>query len=625
MNTPSSVQPPSSSPDEVLSTIRQLLAKLMRSEAFERGDAAGAISQVTEAFSGVLGVERASVWKFDESRQALACLDLYERGPKRHSAGHTLHAKDTPRYFAALAGERSIAAHDARTDPRTSEFEADYLRPHGIVAMLDAPVLVEGHLVGVVCNEHVGERRKWQPWEELVAGTFADLVGMVLLGAERAAQGRALAEYRAGLEELVAERTARLQQSEENFRHLFEAAPIGLVLSRLSDSQVVAANPSAAELFGVPLDEVAGQIGTAFWVDESDRQRLVSEVRDRGRVDSFEVRLRRKGGKAFWADVAVRLIVEGGETSLLFGVRDITLQKRAVEAAETSRKALHTIFDAAPLPMVLTGLDDGIVRYCNKRAADMFEMTLEEILGHRSPDLFENDEDRRVFVERLSAEGAIDGFAVRLRTKRERGFWALLSAKTLSVDGERLYMVGFADLTEQKRIEEGLRELAATDPLTGTWNRRRLFEIAEEEVQRSERYARPLCVAMLDLDHFKGVNDRFGHAVGDEAIRLVARAIRGTIRRQDEIGRYGGEELMIVCPETELDEAAIVIERARAATSDLTLMHEGERVPLTLSAGVVARGKGEPLREVVRRADAALYQAKTEGRNRVVLGRSQVP
>lgn len=618
MSEPESGAP--ASVDELLAPVRALVARLQRSDALGRGDVEAALAQLTETSTAALGVERASVWRFREGGASLECLDLFERTPRRHGAGQVLRAASTPRYFAALAKERSIAAHDARRDARTSEFEADYLVPHGITSMLDAPILLAGELVGVVCHEHVGPPRRWQLWEELVTWTFADFVAMVLGAAERAEQARALAAYRGDLERLVEERTAQLRRSEEDFRRLFEAAPVALVLSRLPDNHVLAANPHAAEVFGVALDEVQGQHAPDFWEDPADRRRLVETVRARGRIDQFEARLRKQSGEAFWADVAVRAVSAGGEPALLFGVRDVTAQKRAAEALAQSREALRTIFDAAPIPMVLTGLDDAVLRYCNRRAADMFETTVDHVLGRRAPDFYENPEDRRIFLERLSSEGAIDGFAVRLKTLRGRGFWALLSAKTLTVDGERLFMVGFADLSEQKRIEEDLRQLATTDPLTGTLNRRRLFEVAEEELRRAARYDRPLCLAMLDLDHFKQVNDRFGHATGDEAIRLTARAIRATLRRQDQVGRYGGEELLVILPETTLEDARVVVERARAAVEALALTHDGQRVPLTVSAGVVARAPDESVDAAVHRADRALYQAKAAGRNRVVLG-----
>ena len=173
-------------------------------------------------------------------------------------------------------------------------------------------------------------------------------------------------------------------------------------------------------------------------------------------------------------------------------------------------------------------------------------------------------------------------------------------------------------LEEQKKIEQRLRELATTDALTGMLNRRRLFEVAEEELSRSARYKRPVCIAMCDLDHFKEINDRHGHCVGDEALALIGTTLRAILRRQDHAGRYGGEEIAIVLPETKLEVARVVLERTRAAIEGLSLEAGNERVPVTASVGVVEWSPGETLSDTLRRADGALYAAKTGGRNCVV-------
>lgn len=173
-------------------------------------------------------------------------------------------------------------------------------------------------------------------------------------------------------------------------------------------------------------------------------------------------------------------------------------------------------------------------------------------------------------------------------------------------------------LVEERTAQ--LRELAVTDGLTGAMNRRRLVEVAEELYAKAERYGRKFSLAMLDLDRFKAVNDDFGHAVGDRALALVADAIRGEVRAPDRLGRYGGEELTILLPETGIDEAAIAVERVRAAVEAIELFHDERRVPITTSAGVVEFKKGEPLLELIDRADAALFRAKRLGRNRVERG-----
>ena len=180
----------------------------------------------------------------------------------------------------------------------------------------------------------------------------------------------------------------------------------------------------------------------------------------------------------------------------------------------------------------------------------------------------------------------------------------------------------------EQLIESRTRELqllASTDELTGILNRRRILEVAAEECRRNARYPELLCLAMFDIDHFKSVNDRFGHTVGDKVLRLVADAAGAQLREQDRMGRYGGEEFLIVLPQTGLDGATSVTERVCTAIEALDVDLGGARASLSVSAGVGDVAPGETVDDVLRRVDAAMYRAKAAGRNQVVRARAIVP
>lgn len=136
------------------------------------------VQQVTEALARTLNVARASVWKYDSEKTKITCLDLFERAQGTHTAGAELFASQYPPYFQALLEERTIAAHDARSDARTACFTESYLVPLGIGAMLDVPIWSGGEMIGVVCSEHVGERRDWTADEENFAYLLASFVAL---------------------------------------------------------------------------------------------------------------------------------------------------------------------------------------------------------------------------------------------------------------------------------------------------------------------------------------------------------------------------------------------------------------------------------------------------------------
>jgi hypothetical protein len=158
----------------------QLAAELLGHRALFLGDAGKTITHVTETATHALKVERASVWFFDDARTLIRCADLYIRSQGKHSSGTELFARDYPPYFTALKTERTIAAHDAHTDPRTSVFSLSYLTPLGITSMLDVPIWAHGRMTGVICHEHTGPRRLWTDDDETFAFLLSNLIALAV-------------------------------------------------------------------------------------------------------------------------------------------------------------------------------------------------------------------------------------------------------------------------------------------------------------------------------------------------------------------------------------------------------------------------------------------------------------
>jgi diguanylate cyclase (GGDEF)-like protein len=169
------------------------------------------------------------------------------------------------------------------------------------------------------------------------------------------------------------------------------------------------------------------------------------------------------------------------------------------------------------------------------------------------------------------------------------------------------------------RLFEELRVQSVTDGLTGLFNRRHLFTLAEREFQRARRFGRSLSAIMLDIDHFKKVNDTHGHAAGDQVITDVARRLRAAVRNIDIVGRYGGEEFVLVLPETELAGAGLLAERLRKSIAAAPVKTLAGPLPVTVSMGVAtsAANVGD-INALINNADTALYAAKQAGRNRVL-------
>ena len=212
-----------------------------------------------------------------------------------------------------------------------------------------------------------------------------------------------------------------------------------------------------------------------------------------------------------------------------------------------------------------------------------------------------------------------------IRTELEIGdvekhyFDVLISPLTETQNETIGQLIIFRNITEYKHSQNELQRLARTDSLTGLFNRRYFFEIAEKEFAKSVRYDRPLSVILFDIDLFKEINDTFGHLIGDQALAHIGKLLQKYGREADLTARYGGEEFIILLPETDCVGAKTVAERLRTLMEDLSIQDEKGMVRFTASFGVAGKNlTTKTFDQLVGQADQALYQAKGAGRNRVV-------
>jgi diguanylate cyclase (GGDEF)-like protein len=197
--------------------------------------------------------------------------------------------------------------------------------------------------------------------------------------------------------------------------------------------------------------------------------------------------------------------------------------------------------------------------------------------------------------------------------KMDDGEVIRVNVKTLPDGGRMLAYANVTDLVEQA---ERLRELATIDGMTGLFNRRHFLSLAEIEWGRHRRYERPLSVLMLDIDRFKSINDRFGHDAGDHVIINIAEMCRLEKRQSDVIARFGGEEFLLLLPETQLPQARQLAERLRHTVQSRDLSTTSKSIRATVSIGIAeATSSMDTIFDLIKAADEALYTAKNSGRN----------
>jgi diguanylate cyclase (GGDEF)-like protein/PAS domain S-box-containing protein len=307
--------------------------------------------------------------------------------------------------------------------------------------------------------------------------------------------------------------------------------------------------------------------------------------------------------------------------------REITERREVEQALRASEKNYRDLVDSVN-SIILRWDIRGRIVYMNPYGLFFFGYRAEELIGRSVVGTIvpETESVTRRDLKELMRE--IQRDPERFRTNENENLkkdgsrvWVYWNNRAIQEEDGRIVeilSVG-TDITERRNMEAELRRLATTDPLTGAFNRRQFFDKAKSEFQRHRRYGHAFVLLLMDLDHFKHINDNYGHPVGDAALKSFVNTAHMIFRETDLFGRTGGEEFSALLPETATPDAVKVAERLRENISALQVIAEGHTIHYTVSIGLAAlRPEDKSLREMVRRADEALYEAKGTGRNRVV-------
>lgn len=296
--------------------------------------------------------------------------------------------------------------------------------------------------------------------------------------------------------------------------------------------------------------------------------------------------------------------------------------RRFMESEPGLMQAIKAAIDQAPTSMMITDRR-GRIEYVNHAFMVCTGFGREELLGRHPRMLIAPSVPAATYRKIRKTLASGERWYGELLNRRKGGgeHWVSLAVSPVRDPSGRIsnYVAVREDITERKRFEEGLRRLASVDALTGVNNRRHLMELADLEWKRAVRYGTPLSLLVLDVEHFKHINDTYGHSVGDQAICLVAQACMSAVREIDIVGRYGGEEFVIVLPGTHFAGALELAERLRRRVAGIRIKSgHPEPISLTASIGVATLQQGDTLEQLLMAADKALYQAKRQGRDKVV-------
>lgn len=312
---------------------------------------------------------------------------------------------------------------------------------------------------------------------------------------------------------------------------------------------------------------------------------------------------------------------------LIRALRYALARSQAEQALRENRELLQAITDSAKDAIFMMDFEERI-SFWNPAAQLLFQYAPEEALGHSLVDLVAPRRFLEMYTQAFSSfqnigPGADRGQTMELPARRKDGSEVPVEL-SLSAFRNRQgwYAVGVArDITQRKEAEEKLILLATTDPLTGLFNRRSFMEAMEQELGRFRRYGKAPALMMLDLDHFKRINDTHGHAGGDEVLQSFAGTLKEQLRETDLPGRLGGEEFAVLLPETGLESALRIAWRILNKVRSTPVQIQTVPVAFTVSIGVGVMLENDANPDaILARADAALYRAKNGGRDRVEAG-----
>jgi len=418
-----------------------------------------------------------------------------------------------------------------------------------------------------------------------------------------------------------------LRKSEERYKKMVNAVTTYIYSVEIRDGKAVSTWHSMG-CFGItgfnPEDYVSNPYLWRSMIYPDDWEIVetsIKEILNGKAVPPVEHRIIRRDSTLVW--IRNTMVPYYDEKGLLIKydglIEDITGRKQTEEALRESEEKFRNIAQTAADAFILAERNGDII-FWNKSAQKIFGYTEEEILGKPltilMPEQYREVHQTGIELLHSSGESKYFGRITEMEGLRKDGnvFPMELSVSMWNVRDKKFYSGIVRDITKRKQLELELEKLATTDRLTQVFNRTKFHEAIKKELERAKRYSHSLSMIMFDIDHFKKVNDTYGHTVGDYVLQTLTQIVKESLREIDYLVRWGGEEFIIITPETDIEKAEVLAERVRKGTEKYIFDQVGA---ITISLGVAQLKKDDTEDTFIKRVDDAMYLAKQKGRNRI--------
>lgn len=415
-----------------------------------------------------------------------------------------------------------------------------------------------------------------------------------------------------------------IQNHEKQLLKLTEAlrqSPHSVVITD-KDAVIEYVNPKFTAITGYSPEEVIGKKPSILQsgLTPADTYHQMWQTLTEGKVWSGRLLNKKKNGQLYWESISISPVKtpEGEIVNYIAIKEDISQLKLLEEKLNESETLFRTLTQNA---MVGIYMFKGNFIYANPAMTDITGYSTEELLQMPPWSLVEpqsRDYIMKLMLDIISGHKPKSTFTdIVIQTKQGVKKWVQGFATTVQYQSTFVGLGHMIDITERKRLEIELKNAATYDKLTGVYNRRTFEDLLVVELQRLKRYNINTSLIMFDIDNFKQINDTYGHSVGDYVLVELCKIVSSNVRSADFLGRWGGEEFMLLSPETSLEDATLLAQKLRTIIQFTPLKTVSN---VTVSFGVIQCAKNETLDMVIKRVDEALYKAKRNGRNRVEIG-----
>ena len=422
------------------------------------------------------------------------------------------------------------------------------------------------------------------------------------------------------------------QEALQKFTKLFENNPALMAITILPDRIFTDVNTSFLSKLGYSKNEILGH--TAAELDlfvQRDKQRQIADALNRfGSINDIELKVKCKDGKFLDGLFSGEIIDNQGVKYFLTVMVDITEQKNLQKRLASKNSRLANIIDGTRLGTWEWNVQSGETIF-NERWAEIVGYSLDELqpvniqtwinLAH--PD--DLQKSNQLLEKHFNKETDYYDFEGRMKHKKGHWVWVHDKGRVIQWDGngQPLMMFGtHADITEKKEMEDKIVELSIRDPLTGVYNRRHIFERLEVILSEFHRENKHFSITIIDIDHFKKLNDTYGHLAGDAILKELTKIISTSIRPYDLLGRYGGEEFIIVIINNKKEKALKKIQTILETIRSTVFTYDKHEMHITFSGGISDTSDFEShitsVEEIIQKADVRLYNAKNAGRNTII-------